>query len=217
MMMVAVLALSLYSSMSVAFKAKKAAHLAVMPIRAVGFATDMISKDLDSLVPPPNATLSALETMTELYLLNRSFMGGFDGSGDSSAAWMQFCTIGTEGSSSTPLSEGVHKVEILLDSSRNPPALVRRVTRNLLNPSEQEPEEEVLCDNIRSFSLTFYDETGLDYQEWDSTLLDPVSLPSSIQMELVLDVPGLNLPSEQPDTYRLSRLIPIASTQPLPE
>lgn len=210
MMIVVVLAQSLYVSLDVALKAKRSADAAIAPIRAVGSAADLISKDFDSLMLP-NPESNNLES-TVLYVAG-PFTAVAEGSGDNSSTWVQFTTIGSDGIPDILHSEGARRVEIGLRTDISPPALVRRVTRNVLATVEQEPEEEVLCRNVKSFGLQFYD--GIDwYDDWDSTLLEG-AVPTVVQMEILLEVPNFQMAGEQPNTYRLSRFIPLAVGQPV--
>src|SRR5438105_15902932 len=97
---------------------------------------------------------------------------------------MQFCTIASdEPAEDTPMSEGVRKVELLIRTDMTPPTLVRRVTRNLLASTDPPVEEEIICRDVRSLSLRYFD--GTAWQEsWDSTTVgDVLPVPVGIPIE----------------------------------
>jgi hypothetical protein len=92
----------------------------------------------------------------------------------------------------------------------NPPVLTRRIMRNLLTQQVEEPEEEILCRNVRSFSLRYWD--GTMWQDtWDSTQLEN-ALPLAVEMTLVIEHPGQRGIMEP---VKIIRLIPLAVAQPL--
>jgi hypothetical protein len=81
----------------------------------------------------------------------------------------------------------------------NPPALVRRVTRNVLS-SVQQPADEVLCRNVQNFSVRYFD--GTNWQtDWDSTALGDV-LPYAVEVTL-------NIADRQ-----ITRIVPLACAKP---
>ena len=61
---------------------------------------------------------------------------------------------------------GLGKIELALEEDTDQDSnhtlgsymLVRRVTTNLLSPRDVDPEEQVLCRNVRSLNLRYYDE-----------------------------------------------------------
>jgi prepilin-type N-terminal cleavage/methylation domain-containing protein len=198
MTMAAMLALSLYTAMSVTIRARRSAALAVEPTRAAVIAADLLRRDLESVLPPTG-------------VLAGPFIGvhlaGTSG-GDSDTA--QFCTIGADprpiDAISPPLSEGIRRVELLVIEDASPPLLVRRVTRNLLASTEPQVEDEIICRGVRSFSLRYFD--GLSWQEnWDSTTLGDV-LPMAVSITLELDDPALQTPR------RITRVVPLSCAQP---
>src|SRR5688572_17850530 len=172
MSMAAMLALTLYTAMNITIRAGRSAAQAVEPTRAAVIACNLVRQDLES-VPPPTGILAG------------EFIGirqPGDNGGD--ADTLQFRSIGADAGAADDavLSEGIRRVELLVRNDVSPPALVRRVTRNLLASTEPLVEEELLCRNVRSFSVRYYD--GYAWQEsWDSTTLGDV-LPLAVGITL---------------------------------
>jgi hypothetical protein len=183
----------------------------------VGFAADLICKDLDSVVTPNPLLTTALQTGT-LDALPLYLAGEFSGTDNGDSDSVDFYAIGSDGTPGVLHSEGMRHIWIGISSQGNSPALVRRVVRNLLAPTEQEPQEEILCPNVRSFSLRYYDGVETEpYDEWDSSSVDtPNLLPVAVEMVIVMNIPEVNLPNEEPGTYRITRLIPLPCGQPPP-
>jgi prepilin-type N-terminal cleavage/methylation domain-containing protein len=233
MMMVAILSLSLYATLNTAYKAKAAADRAIVPIRAVGIAADIIENDLQSVVKPNSYSIGSQAVATNdvsdgtLYL-SGAFTGWQDGGGGGAADGMEFYTNESDGrTDDLPLYDGIRRIDILLRTDVTPPVLVRRITRNLLSPTLDSvpPEEEVLCRNVQSFTLEYFDGTDF-YETWDPTQMDPTAnpdnfLPMLVRMTLVvnLDDPTQTPNPANPDanTYRIVRSmrIPIGKPQPL--
>lgn len=220
MMMVSIIAAALYQSLNAAFRAKRRAEATIVPIRAAGIALDIIARDLDSVLRPHPDSATLPNGFIDF--LAGSFIALPQGSGNVEAGVMSFFSLGGDGTPDVPLSEGVRKLEIGVSSDVSPPALVRRITRNLLSGDELQPaeEEELLCPDVRSFTLRFFD--GIDwYDSWDSTTmfdddaqLTP-ALPMVVQIELVIHIEGVAAANEESNTYRISKLIPIRIANPV--
>lgn len=217
MMMVAIIAGALYASLNTAFRAKRRAEAAIVPIRAAGIALDIVARDLDSVMIPNAETLN---TESEVLYLAGPFQGLPQGGDGADASWMSFYTDGSDNTPDIPLSEGVRRVEFTLARDGNTTVLVRRIARNILSGDLNIPaeEEEILCTDVRTFTLKFFD--GVDwYDTWDSTtLLDAdgnPAIPTMVQIDLVLNVEGVSIPTEEADTYRVTKLIPIACAKPV--
>jgi hypothetical protein len=82
--------------------------------------------------------------------------------------------------------------------------LLRRITSNLLSPQEVTPDEEILCRNVRSFALQYYDGTQW-YQEWDSTQMGDL-LPVAVQVDLLIQTGA----DSQSPLYHASRVFSFA-------
>jgi hypothetical protein len=105
-----------------------------------------------------------------------------------------------------PLAEGFRKVVFIVRTDMNPPALVRHVQRNLEPSADAKVEEEIICRDVRSFSVRYFD--GTNWQEdWDSTVMGDV-LPLSVAMTIELNDP--NNPAPARSTRKVTRIIPLA-------
>jgi hypothetical protein len=203
--MVAILAGSLYASLSIAFKARRSAHAAVDPARRVELAMAILAEDLRSAVVP-KGTLAG------------PFLGSDakDERGHDSDTLELYCAT-----SSPEPAEGIgdiKKVELLCEPSddQRSQVLVRYVTTNLLAPRTVEPTREVLCRGVFAFTLRYFD--GSEWLDtWDSTVEDN-ALPCAIEITLQLE------DARQPDSttggYYVSKVLllpcgpaPSAATQ----
>jgi hypothetical protein len=111
------------------------------------------------------------------------------------------------------LAGGLGKIELLLDEDddedfgedREGYRLIRRVTTNLLSPKTVEYEEQVLCRNVQSLNLRYYDEEDGWMDDWDSTA-DANSLPLALEIDIkVLHNGTHSNDSKEPQTRRLTQ------------
>jgi hypothetical protein len=110
-----------------------------------------------------------------------------------------------------PWSEGPRHVVLYLNTQTRPPSLVRSVTRNLLAPTVPPPDEEILCRNVRSFTVQYFD--GTDWQDsWDSTTLGDI-LPQAVAMTFEALIDDAK-PGQEPRVYKVSRVFPLACATP---
>lgn len=199
MAMAAMLALSLYTAMNVALRARTSANAAIEPTRTGMIAIDLVQRDFES-VPPPTGTLGG------------PFYGAHQPSGLGDNDQIEFCTIGAdpiEGdpADAPPLSDGIRRIELYVRDDGASPVLVRRVTRNLMPASEPLAEEEILCRNVRSFSLRYYD--GIAWQDnWDSTTVED-ALPLAVAITIELGDTNRDNPGQ-----RVTRVVPLACAKP---
>jgi general secretion pathway protein J len=197
--MISMLAVSLYATLRVAFKARDSAMAGIMPMRAANVAMEMLSQDLESALPPTG-------------LLAGAFLGQHLGDATASTDTIEFYCIGTSDSLEPPRSAGIRRVNIGLVQSPDGRGhlLVRRITSNLLSPQEVQPDEEVLCRNVRSFALRYFDGT-LWQDEWDSTQMGDV-LPMAVEVRMSIQTSE----DSQAPTYDTYRVFTLASHK-LPE
>lgn len=104
----------------------------------------------------------------------------------------------------------IRRVELALTTREGygNPILVKRTTTNLLSTEVLEPTEQVLCRDVQSMTMSFYD--GVDwYDTWDgSTTEDPLPLLIEITIKLQSDNPEDQDAQEQaPQMTRLYRII----------
>ena len=190
----AAIALTLYSAMRVGFRARDRVLAAVGPARAGEVAIDLVRRDLESALPPTG-------------LISEAFIGGPGPDLPESSA-VQFYTMGrppvamttpaprsdlgmrsagTQGDDPTA-GYCAQRVELTLrppPSGGGLPVLVRRVWRNVLSPTEEEPEEEILCRDVTAFHVRYFDGTQwLD--DWDSTQFgDTVPMALEVMLEVI--------------------------------
>lgn len=199
--MVAVLLVSLYASLHIAFDARQRAERRMEPVTAAHAAVQIMRLDLESSLPPTGLLAGAF-TMT-----NDTLDDGRDGdtlsihtaSGIVDVAYAFDRSYGEEDAftptaaaeSSTPTVIGGDVIgveyELVATTDESPDAagtydLVRRVTRNLLAPVTPTPTEQVVCRRVVSMNLRAYSDTEwLD--TWDSGSQDN-TLPTALEMVL---------------------------------
>ena len=200
--MVAMLTLTLYTSMRVAIQARRSATSAVAPVRAATIAMDLICSDLQSVLAPKGNYAGPFTGTRQ---------AGTGAGGDNDT--LDFFSIGRDANMlDTPLSEGLREVTLLLNTDVTPPNLVRRVTRNLQPKVQADPDEEILCRGVRALSIRYYD--GTDWQEdWDSTTMGDV-LPVAVAITIEL-TDGDTTTTQAPNpASRITRIIPLACAPP---
>jgi len=191
--MISMLAVSLYATLRVAFKARESATSGIAPMHAANVALDLLGSDLESALPPTG-------------LLAGAFIGQHLGDVQISQDQIEFYCIGSSDSLEPPYSAGFRKIDLGLmpapDGKGN--VLVRRTTSNLLSPQEVTPDDEILCRNVRSFALRYYDGTTW-YEDWDSTQMGDL-LPILVQVNLQIQTSS----DSQAPLYHASRVFSFA-------
>jgi prepilin-type N-terminal cleavage/methylation domain-containing protein len=202
MAMMGVLAVSLYASLRVAFKARDSAMNAITPVRAAQIAVDLIRGDIESALPPTGVMAAEFLAQFGVETPNASTIRFYCSATDPVLPSGTMPQPAFANVQQQVVSGGIRRVELsvalLPDGTMG---LVRRTTTNLLPVMEPLPQEEVLCRGVRTFLLRFFD--GFVWQDfWDSTQMGDV-LPMAVEMVLELDRPGAG-PDEPP--YRVARL-----------
>ena len=202
MSIAAMLMLTLYACMNVAIRAKRTAAAAVDPARSASIAAELVTQDLQGVLPPTG-------------IMRGPFTGTRLPAAGGNADSLEFYCVGRDqGEVETPMSDGIRKVNLVLRTDVTPPVLMRRVTRNLLSPTTPVPEEEVLCRNVRSFTVQYYD--GFNWLgSWDSTTVGDV-LPIAVSIRLEMEDPTATVPGGAKPLV-ISRIIPLAAAKPLDE
>lgn len=206
MAMIMVLSASLFSTLNIVFRAKRSAERAVRPVRISSIVSDIITKDLESVVMPSAASNDT--TGTAIYLA-----GPFVGTPTA----VTFCCLQSDGlPGDVPLSEGIREVTFGVSNDASQPTLLRNVRRNLLAPTVEEPQEEVICRNVESFELGYFD--GVDwYTDWDSTQLEG-AIPTIVRIDLKIRVAEPGQDPTQPGTQftvvPVQRMIHLAIAKP---
>jgi prepilin-type N-terminal cleavage/methylation domain-containing protein len=206
----------LYATLTIVLKSRDTANAAVAPAKTVLQAADLIRQDFEAVLPPD---------MVE----NGKLSGEFVGNTDTGSSMLDFYCMGNDAGwavappaaalpglgapvteTDVPWSEGSRHVVLGLKTDVNPPMLVREVTRNLLSPVVPDPEVEILCRNVKTFDLQYFD--GTDWQtEWDSTALGN-ALPLAVQMTLQVYVDSR--PGQPPELYTIHKIFPLACAKP---
>jgi prepilin-type N-terminal cleavage/methylation domain-containing protein len=174
MTLMAVTASCLFTALYTGFRAKQSALLAAEPTSLAINAIELIKQDTYGVLPL-GGTLAG------------SFLG-YDSVGVNGvdADSLEFYTTQIYSNGDSPVG-GLAKIELALEedtdnSNRGNYKLLRRITTNLLSPRAIEPEEQVLCRNVRSLNLCYFDgDNWLD--EWDSTA-DANSIPLAMQIDI---------------------------------
>ena len=179
---VGVIAGALYASLGIAFHARDSALRAVDAVQRADIAVDFLRRDIESALPPTGNLASV-------------FVGaaGQDDRGQPSA---DLYFIAAVSGPSVALATDMRQIEYLVMPDQNDQVLVRRVTSNLMPPTTINPDDEVLCRGVRSFSVRYYDGTDW-YEAWDSTQpasniapLQSKALPQAVEVTLELDPPA---------------------------
>jgi prepilin-type N-terminal cleavage/methylation domain-containing protein len=214
MTLMVVTAACLYTALYTGFKAKRSAQSAVEPTTLAISAIELIKQDTYGVLPP-TGTLAGAFVGT-----NAQDTKGMDT--DSLSFYTTHIYAGND-----QLVGGLGKIELLLEEdndedidstggSRTAPTyrLVRKVTTNLLSPKTVEPEEHVLCRNVKSLNLRYYDEENGWLNEWDSSN-DANSLPLAVEIDIQVLRKGTSNDAEY-QTRNLTQCfsIPCGGSQP---
>ena len=194
-----VLASGLYMSLHVGFRSRKSAERAIGPVRTATLALTMLRRDLTSVLPPTGILAGAFvgeDGVSEIFTEEADRVEFYS-------------TVEDAGYGAT----GIRKIEFGLatteDLSEN--ILVRRVTENLLAPVVPEPVEEVLCRNVKSLNMRYFD--GEEWQDsWDSALVGH-TLPLAVEITLTLPDPDA-LANDETEDRAFTRvfLLPCSGT-----
>jgi len=202
MVLMVVTASCLYTALYTGFRAHRSALSAVEPTARAINAIELLKQDIRGILPPDDAVLAG------------AFLGvdsaGIKGVDVDS---LEFYTTGVYEIEDQPVG-GLAKIELVLEEDTEVDdgtyRLLRRVTTNLLPPRDVDPEEHVLCREVVSLNLRYFDGSGW-YDEWDSTA-DANNLPVAVEIDIeVVDQSGNSTTSQTTDlkTRRLLQSFPI--------
>ena len=167
-----ILATVLGVSLRTGFKARATAEAALGPARAAAIALEILRREIASALPPTG-------------ILAGAFYGEDSptSAGDRDADFVEFYALSESGGRAAP---GIRKIVFALAASPEGEGdvLVRRETANLLAPTVSEPTEEILCREVLSLNLRYYD--GSAWQDsWDSGARGNV-LPLLVEARIVV-------------------------------
>lgn len=198
--MVAVIAAILATSLEQAYKATRSAEAVVKPSDSAAIAIEMATVDLQDAIQP-NVTLAAAVPLA----------GNFEGTQSTDARGHEADDIFFFSTADSPEhvdADGeIKQVEITVEqnTSTGEFVLIRRVLRNLLAEVQPAPDEEILCRNVDSFTVQYFDGSNWD-PTWDSTQEDN-TLPAAVQFTLGIDQ---KLPNGKTTTTTFTRIVPLA-------
>ncbi|HSU68523.1 MAG TPA: type II secretion system protein GspJ [Tepidisphaeraceae bacterium] len=189
LMMVAVLALSLYATIRIAFKAQNAAESAIEPSRTAELAMGFIRQDIQNTLAPHNPD----QYSSQFQYLAGAFQGQNSGGASGADGDLNFFSTADMKQHVSGNGE-IKQIELTTEvpQGSSQKCLVRKCSRNLTVEQQPPPyDEEILVRGIESFNLRFFD--GTDWQDtWDSTdqngdLPNPNELPAAVEVTLVVD------------------------------
>ena len=199
MSMMVVLAASLFASLYIGFKAKQSADRAVGPVRQSRIIMKLLQQDIEAALPPTGKLAGEFQGID-----------GVDTRGRNNDNLWFFTTHYQQ--YHTAAASDIVQVELLLVPSNYDDSnlLVRRTAVNLLPSIEPQYYEEILCRDVLSFNLSYFD--GYDWLDnWDSASLDD-SLPRAVQIMLSLKQPPED-PSKDYDTYAVEHMFVLPCSQ----
>jgi type II secretion system protein J len=207
----AIVALSLFTSLYVAFKARENSMADLAPVATAELAMEMIRTDLQSALPqsPPTGTTSGLVTANSQSTLTTGMLiGPFEGQqggGEAGGDAIFFYGTGYTPPHQSGIGE-VKQIGLMMRQKNNSNVLVRQVWGNLLSQQQPDPDEEVICRYVNNFQLEYYD--GVQWQtSWDSTQYNN-SLPVAVEVTLDLQPPNIKQPIHLRRVFMLSCLTP---------
>ena len=191
MFIVAILALSLYASLRVAFNQQKASEAAVEPPRTAAETLNLLGQDLTAATP-----INLIATQFE----------GTAGTDDRGDADIQFYTI-----ADSPLHAAANgdiknmELTVMATPDGRDHLLVRKVVRNLLSQNATpNPDVEVICRGVGGFAVRYYNgDTWAD--TWDSTQEDN-TIPAAVEVTLTLT---RTAPDGTSRSYKYVRVFPL--------
>ena len=181
MTLMVVVTSALYTALYVGFRAHRSASSAVYPTAQAMAAIELLKQDIYGVLPPTGVLAGA-------------FVGSDQrGNRGVDTDSLEFYTTQVY-SGGSELAGGICKIELALEEDldddlfdetvRDSYKLVRRVTSNLLSPKVVDPNEQVLCRDVLSMNLRYYDGETYDWvDEWDS-VEDANSLPLAVEIDL---------------------------------
>lgn len=186
MALMVVVASCMYSALYTGFRAYRTSQTAVDPTTVAANVMDLLKRDISGVLPP-GSNLAGAFIGTD--------SGGLKGVDSDS---LEFYTThiyvddsvlrtgSTVTTTDTPLVGGIGKVNLLLEEDSETKdgtyLLLRQVTTNLLAPRVEEVDEQILCRDVVSLNLRYFDGTSWA-DEWDSTT-DSNSLPLAVEVDL---------------------------------
>lgn len=198
--LMAIVAASLYSSLFIGMRTSRSAVAAIQPARMAALTLELMRQDFAAALPPKGILAGPFQGTSSANSSNFDELVYFSGA-----------NAPREGEVGCDIRKVDLLVETLPDDAQ--PALVRRITSNLLASQEPVVHEQVLCRGIKQLKFRFYD--GTVWQEsWDSTAVGDV-LPAAVEVTIEFYRTD---PKSDPAarTYRTTRTFMLHCSQPPP-
>ena len=203
MVLMVVAASCLYTALYTGFRAYRSASSAIEPTSLAINAIELLKRDLSGVLPP-GGTLAGAFTGTD--------SAGLKGVDTDSVAFYTTHIYADD----EQLAGGLGKIELVLeedvDNDDGTYQLVRCVTMNLLPLKDVEPDEQILCRNVVSLNLRYYDGDGW-IDDWDSTA-DANSLPLAVEIDIQIAHNGKHNRDQEPEKRRLIQSFAIMCETP---
>ena len=175
MSLMVIIAASLYTSMYTAFRARRSAEEAILPLQRAQVAIDMFVADVRGAVEPNTTLAGSFEAVNDRDGRSRAtdrltfYSSHHDVHGDSSRIT---CGVGLI---TLALVKAQHSDDYVL---------VREVTDNILAADPGQPIREVLCRHVHSLELRYFDGSSWKDQWNSEDLQDALPVAMEITLEL---------------------------------
>ncbi len=175
MTLMTIITASLYSSLSIGFRAREKSENAIEEKRAAGIVMDLLKQEIISALPPTGI-----------------LAGTFEGSDEQDAMGNDADTLVFYSAAYNPDDEetacDIVKVEISIqaDDSTEKNNLVRGITTNLLSPKTVDPSEDIICTDIRSINFRYFD--GNEWKDEWSSSDNENSLPKAVEVSISFNI-----------------------------
>jgi hypothetical protein len=191
MALMVVVASCLYTALYTGFRAYRSAQAAVDPTAVAMNVIELIKQDIGGVLPPGSHLAGAFigtdsGGVKGVDIDSLEFYTTHISADDAELAGLTVTTPPAGQAANTPLVGGIGKVTLILEEDSEAKdgtyLLLRQVTTNLLAPNQLEANEQVLCRNVVSLNLRYYDGTSW-VDGWDSTT-DSNSLPLAVEVDI---------------------------------
>ena len=218
--MTAVIALSLFGTLRIAFKAQANAEANVEPGRTIDLAMDLLRTDFQNAISPNAAAAASTSTTTTTTTTAtpQYLAGPFNGSqapddrGHPSAD-VVFCTTAdgplhpNPTGTLDPTGDGdIRQVELTVITlpGTQDHVLVRRVIGNLLGTQQVDPDDEVVLRGVSSFTVEYSDGTTW-LPSWASVDQDN-TIPTAVRVTIELERPSEIMNNQGVPVLRYTRV-----------
>jgi hypothetical protein len=183
---------ALYGALFIGTKAHGSAMTAIEPARQTALALDLLRQDFNAAMPPTG-------------LFAGSFVGTSYSGTDQADSLIFYSCAHNPAESETACN--IRKVELSVETitGETQPVLMRRITTNLLAAEDPLVHEQILCRNVKTLRLRYYD-GSLWQDSWDSTGQDntlPVAVEATLEFLPVAPASAPAFGTNQPGPTRV--------------